>query len=226
MRISTLVYWAAGLLGVGAIMIAGFFAVDFPVGGLAWHLEPFLVSAGVVGLAEIGDKTQLLALLLAAKFRRPLPILLAILAATLANHLVAGVIGTLAGRLLAGPWFTLALGLSFLAAAVWALWPDRLDEGEVAAPSARGVFTASAIAFFLAEIGDKTQLATIALAARYEALVPVVLGTTCGMLLANAPAVLFGQAAATRLPLKWIRLVAAAIFALLGVLELLSLRFH
>ncbi len=192
-------------------------------------LQPFLVSVGVVGVAEIGDKTQLLALLLAARFRRPWPIILAIVLATLANHLAAGLAGTYAGRLVTGPWLALALGISFLAAALWALFPDRIGEdGPDAAVRlpARGVFMASAISFFVAELGDKTQIATIALAAKYQALLPVVAGTTCGMLLANVPVVIFGRALADRLPLAAIRLAAAAVFALLGVLELAPLIFR
>jgi putative Ca2+/H+ antiporter (TMEM165/GDT1 family) len=185
-------------------------------------MQAFLVSVLVVGLAEIGDKTQLLSFMLAARFRRPVPIVCGILFATLANHAAAGFAGTLFGALLQGPWLRWILGISFLSVALWALFPDRY-EAEGARPIGRwGAFASTLIAFFLAEIGDKTQIATIALAARFEAFLPVVAGTTLGMLLANIPAVLIGARLADRLPLKAIRLAAAAVFALLGVLTLLA----
>jgi putative Ca2+/H+ antiporter (TMEM165/GDT1 family) len=183
-------------------------------------VQAFLISTGVVALAEIGDKTQLLALVLAARFRRPLPVIAGILIATMLNHGVAGFAGTLAGALLAGPWMRWILGLSFLAMAGWALVPDKLDDGMPTAAKRHGAFLTTLIAFFLVEIGDKTQIATVALAAQFEALVPVVIGTTLGMLLANVPVILVGGAAADRLPLKLIRAIAAAIFAVLGVLIL------
>jgi putative Ca2+/H+ antiporter (TMEM165/GDT1 family) len=173
----------------------------------------------VVGLAEIGDKTQILSLMLAARFQRPLPIIFGILFATLANHAAAGLAGTYFGILLNGPWMQWILGLSFLSVAVWALFPDKY-EGNVTAISRRGAFTATLAAFFCAEIGDKTQIATIGLAARFEQFYPVVLGTTCGMMLANIPAVLIGRRIANKLPVKAIRLTAAIVFAVLGVLTL------
>src|SRR6516225_5721748 len=154
-----------------------------------WHrpVETFLISTLVVGLAEIGDKTQILSLMLAARFQRPVPILFGILFATLANHAAAGLVGTLFGSLLAGPWMRWVLGLSFLAVAVWALFPDKYEAGE-RGTSRSGAFTSTLVAFFFAEIGDKTQIATIGLAAPFEVFSAVVAGTTLGMMLANIPA--------------------------------------
>ena len=187
-------------------------------------MEAFLVSTGLVAVAEIGDKTQLLALCLAATWRRPVPILLGILAATVLNHALAAVLGAVAGDWLEGPWMRWALGLAFLGFAAWALIPDKFDDcpPEDRAHSALKVFQATAVAFFLVEMGDKTQVATAALAARFQDVVLVTAGTTLGMMLANAPAVLIGEAAATRLPLKWIRYAAAAGFAAVGVWILLA----
>lgn len=184
-------------------------------------MEAFLISTGVVALAEIGDKTQLLAFILAARFRRPWPIVAGILVATVFNHGLAGALGAwLTG--LAGPqvmrW---VLGLSFLAMAVWTLIPDRFEEGD-AKLAQRGVFLTTLIAFFLAEMGDKTQIATVALAVKFEAFWPVVAGTTVGMMLANVPAVFVGDRLAQRLPTRLVHGVAAAIFAVLGVLTLLG----
>jgi putative Ca2+/H+ antiporter (TMEM165/GDT1 family) len=180
-------------------------------------LEPFLVSTGLVAIAEIGDKTQLLALLLAAKFRKPWPILAGILAATVANHLLAAGVGAAAGAFLQGPWMRWVLGLAFLAFAAWALIPDKFEEDE--RPKERGgsVFLTTLVAFFFVEMGDKTQVATVALAARFHQVVMVAAGTTVGMMLANAPVVFVGEAAASRLPLKLIRILAAASFAGIGV---------
>jgi Ca2+/H+ antiporter, TMEM165/GDT1 family len=177
----------------------------------------------VVGLAEIGDKTQILSLILAARFQRPVPILSGILFATLANHAAAGLAGTLFGSLLAGPWMCWMLGLSFLGVAVWALFPDKY-EGDVKTISRRGAFTSTLIAFFFAEIGDKTQIATVGLAARFEVFYPVVAGTTLGMMLANIPAVILGDQLAGRLPVKAIRVTAAVVFGLLGVLTVSGVR--
>lgn len=183
-------------------------------------LSALLVSTGVVALAEIGDKTQLLALVLAARFRRPGPIVLGILAATLANHAIAGAAGAFLAHLFEGPGFRWIIGLSFLAVAAWTLVPDRLD-GDEPDPGPRGAFVATLISFFLVEIGDKTQIATVALGARFpEHVVPVVLGTTLGMLLANAPVVWAGDRLAKRLPLHAIRIVAAGVFAALGIAAL------
>ena len=183
-------------------------------------LEPFAVSTGVVALAEIGDKTQILSMCMAARFRRPLPIIGGILLATILNHFAAGLAGTFVGSILEGPWMRWVLGLSFLSVAGWALVPDKLNEEEAAPKGGWGAFGATSIAFFLAEIGDKTQIATVALAAKYQALLLVTVGTTLGMMLANVPAVLVGDALAGRLPLKAIRIAAAIVFLVLGILTL------
>jgi len=198
-------------------------------GGAAWSfvrmparespLEAFLVSTGVVALAEIGDKTQLLAFILAARFRKPVPIIGAILAATLANHALAGAVGAWITSLLGPQTLRIVLGLSFIAMALWTLIPDRLDEGAAKLPHA-GVFATTLVAFFLAEMGDKTQIATVALAARYHAFGAVVAGTTLGMMIANVPAVLIGGRLAHRLPIRLVHAIAAAIFAVLGVIAL------
>jgi Ca2+/H+ antiporter, TMEM165/GDT1 family len=181
-------------------------------------MEAFLVSISTVGIAEMGDRTQILALLLAARYRKPWPILAGILVATLANHGAAGLIGAWLGRLLAPTLLDGVVGVSMLAMALWALRPDSL-EGE--APGlAHGPFAATMIAFFIAEIGDKTQIATLGLAAVYPALAAVIAGTTIGMLLANLPVVFLGKAFADRLPIKAIHCGAAALFAALGGLFL------
>jgi putative Ca2+/H+ antiporter (TMEM165/GDT1 family) len=184
-------------------------------------MEALLISCGVVALAEIGDKTQLLALVLAARYRRPLPIILGIAVATLANHAIAGALGAWLARLVSPVALRWVLGLSFLAMAVWTLIPDRYEE-QAARPPRFGVFGATLIAFFLLEMGDKTQIATVALAARYPSLLAVVAGTTVGMLLANVPAVLLGEVAARKLPMRLVHGAAAALFAVLGVLILLG----
>jgi len=182
-------------------------------------LKAFLVSTLVVGLAEIGDKTQILALMLAARFQRPVPIIFGILLATIANHAAAGLVGTYFGTLLSGPWMRWILGISFLSVAAWALFPDKY-EGDDRGISRSGAFISTLVAFFLAEIGDKTQIATIGLAAQFEQFYPVVAGTTLGMMLANVPAVLVGNKIADRLPVKAIRITAAIVFAALGVFTL------
>ena len=186
-------------------------------------LHPFLVSLGVVGTAEFGDKTQLLALILASRFRRPAPVIAGIFLATLANHLIAAGIGLWLGGLLQGAVLRWLLGVSFLAAAAWVLIPDKLDEPAAGARSiaAHGALAETFVAFFIAEIGDKTEIATVALAARFEMLIPVVAGTTLGMMAANVPAVLLGHSAARRIPVKPVRFFAAAIFVVLGLRELL-----
>jgi putative Ca2+/H+ antiporter (TMEM165/GDT1 family) len=184
-------------------------------------LEAFLTSTGVVAIAEIGDKTQLLAIVLAARFRKPLPILLGILAATLLNHAAAAWLGVLVAQWLEGPVFQAVIGAAFIAMAAWALIPDKEDEG-AGAKTPGGVFLTTLIAFFLVEIGDKTQIATSLLAARFENVTIVTAGTTLGMMLANAPAVLLGEAATKVVPLKVVRLIAAAIFALIGAWVLLA----
>lgn len=185
-------------------------------------LHPFLVSTGVVALAEIGDKTQLLALLLTAQFRRPIPIIAGIFVATVINHLGAGALGTWLIQWLGTDVLRWVLGLSFLAMAAWTLIPDKLDDA-TPTRSQYGVFVATVLAFFLAEMGDKTQIATVALAARYQSLVWVVLGSTAGMLIANVPAVLFGDWIVKRVPVRIIRVIAAAVFAALGLLSLLNI---
>ena len=184
-------------------------------------MESFLVSTGIVALAEIGDKTQLLAFILAAKFRRPVPIIIGILVATIANHGLAGALGAWITSLVAPGTLRWVLGVSFIGMAVWTLIPDKFDEDE--AKLARfGVFGTTLIAFFLAEMGDKTQVATVALAAQYHAFVPVVLGTTLGMMIANVPAVLLGDRIADRMPVRLVHMIAAAIFAVLGAATLLG----
>lgn len=186
-------------------------------------MEAFLISTGIVALAEIGDKTQLLALVLAARFRRPVPIILGILVATLANHFLAGATGAWVASLVGPDLMRWILGLSFIAMAVWMLIPDELDEDEDKDTTPRfGVFGTTVIAFFLLEMGDKTQIATVALAAKYTSLVAVVSGTTLGMMLANVPAVLLGEVAAKKLPMHIVHRIAAAIFLALGVSVLLG----
>jgi len=184
-------------------------------------MEAFLVSTGIVALAEIGDKTQLLAFILAAKFRKPLPIIAGILVATLANHGFAGAVGSWITTLIGPEMLRWILGVSFIAMAAWTLIPDKFDE-EDAKLARFGVFGTTLIAFFLAEMGDKTQVATIALAAQYQSLVAVVAGTTCGMMLANVPAVIMGDRIAGKIPVKLVHRIAAAIFAILGVATLLG----
>ncbi|ANQ83459.1 hypothetical protein dqs_0382 [Azoarcus olearius] len=184
-------------------------------------MEAFLVSTSIVALAEIGDKTQLLAFILAAKFRKPWPIVLGILVATLANHAGAGALGSFVTSLVSPEVMRWVLGLSFIGMAIWTLIPDKFEEDD--ATFARfGVFGTTLIAFFLAEMGDKTQVATVALAAQYQALVAVVMGTTLGMMIANVPAVLLGDRIANRIPVKLVHGIAAAIFAVLGLATLLG----
>ena len=182
--------------------------------------EAFAVSVGVVALGEIGDKTQLLALLLAARYRRPVPIIAGIFVATLLNHAAAGALGTWLTRLVDPTWMRWLLGLSFLAVAAWMLVPDKADEVEGRGTGRLGVFGLTTVAFFLAEMGDKTQIATIMLAARYDALVAVTAGTTLGMMLANVPAVLLGERAVKVMPVQWVHRIAAVVFAVIGVLVL------
>ena len=185
-------------------------------------MESLLVSTGVVALAEIGDKTQLLAFILAARFKRPWPIILGILIATLFNHALAGALGAWIMATVSPQTLRWVLGLSFLAMAVWTLIPDKIEEEETQVARRFGVFGATLITFFLAEMGDKTQIATVAMAARYHDAVLVVLGTTLGMMLANVPAVLIGDRLAGRLPVRAVHVVAAVIFALLGAATLLG----
>ena len=184
-------------------------------------VEAFLVSTGVVALGEIGDKTQLLAMLLAARFRRPWPIMLGILVATLANHALAGAVGGAIAAWLGPELLRWVIGLGFLAMAAWMLVPDSIDAGE-GGRERFGVFGTTVITFFLAEMGDKTQVATVALAARYAELTAVVAGTTLGMMLANVPAVLLGDRLARAVSMRWVHTIAALIFAVLGVLTLFN----
>jgi putative Ca2+/H+ antiporter (TMEM165/GDT1 family) len=193
--------------------------VSSPAAGTC--VEAFLVSLGIVALAEIGDKTQLLALILAAKFRKPLPIIAGILAATLANHAFAGALGVWLQSAIGPMTLRWVLGLSFVGMAIWMLIPDRFEAGD--AKLARfGVFTTTLITFFLAEMGDKTQVATIALAAQSGAFIAVVAGTTLGLLLANLPVVALGDKVGRRMPVKALHAVAAALFLALGVATLLG----
>ena len=185
-------------------------------------MEAFLISTGVVALAEIGDKTQLLAFLLAARFRRPWPIIAGIFAATLVNHALAGAAGAWLMSVVGPVAMRWVLGVSFLAMAAWTLVPDRIDEGEAEPRSGRGVFLTTIIAFFLAEMGDKTQVATVALAAKYAMPVAVVAGTTLGMMIANVPAVFLGDRLLRKMPVRLVHGVAAALFAVLGVATLLG----
>lgn len=182
-------------------------------------MQALFISAGLVALAEMGDKTQLLAVVLAAKFRRPVPIILGILAATLANHALAGILGTWMPALLAPEVLRWVLGISFLSMALWTLVPDRLDEAEARLPH-YSVFFTTLVSFFLAEVGDKTQIATMALAARFHSFFAVVGGTVLGMMLADVPAVLIGHRIAARIPLRLVHGIAAALFALLGIATL------
>ena len=185
-------------------------------------MDAFLVSTGIVALAEIGDKTQLLAFLLAARFRRPLPIVFGIFAATIANHAFAAAVGALVSKLLGPEVMRWVLGLAFIGMAAWIMVPDDIDENETT-PARFGVFLTTVLAFFLAEMGDKTQVATVALAARYPSTVAVVAGTTLGMMLANVPAVYFGDRIAGRVPLKLVHGIAALIFVVLGLATLFGL---
>ncbi len=184
-------------------------------------MEAFFISTGIVALAEIGDKTQLLAFILAAKFRKPWPIIWGILLATLVNHGLAGALGSWITTLLNPETLRWILGVSFIVMAGWILIPDKFDEKD-AKFAKMGVFGTTLVAFFLAEMGDKTQIATVALAAQYQAFWAVVAGTTLGMMIANVPAVLLGDRIAHRMPVKLVHRIAAGIFAVLGVATLLG----
>jgi len=185
-------------------------------------MEAFFVSLGIVVLSEMGDKTQILAFVLAARFKRPIPIMLGILVSTLLNHTVAGAIGTWLAAHVGPDVLRWVIVVGFLAMAIWILIPDKPGAAGTQALARFGVFGTTLIAFFLAETGDKTQIATVALAARYHALLPVVLGTTLGVLLADAPAVFLGEAIAKKVSLPLVHGVAAAIFAILGLLTLFN----
>ena len=180
-------------------------------------LEALLTSTAVVALAEIGDKTQLLAIVLATRFRRPWPIIAGILVATLANHFLAALVGEQAAQLLDGRWFRYLVAASFIVMAGWTLIPDKFDEDDEAKPSRFGPFVATTIAFFLVEMGDKTQIATIALGARFHSVLPVMAGTTLGMMIANVPAVFLGHEIIKRVPLGVVRTIAAVLFLAIGL---------
>ena len=186
-------------------------------------LEAFLISTGVVALGEMGDKTQLLAFLLAAKFKRPVPIILGILAATLLNHATAGLVGAWIAAQLGPDILRWVIGVSFLGMAVWMLIPNKIDDEAVGGKQRFGVFGTTLVAFFLAEMGDKTQIATVALAARYHDLIPVVAGTTLGMMLADVPAVFLGDRLTEKVSMPLVHGIAALIFAVLGVIALLNI---
>lgn len=185
-------------------------------------LESLLVPTGIVALAEIGDKTQLLALILAARFRKPWPIIAGIVAATLANHAAAGAVGAWVGSFFSNVTLHWILAASFLATAAWTLIPDKMDDDDASTAKRYGPFLTTLIAFFLAEIGDKTQVATVMLAAQYPHLIMVIIGTTLGMLIANVPVVLAGNFAAEKLPLTLIRRLAASAFAVLALIAVYS----
>jgi Ca2+/H+ antiporter, TMEM165/GDT1 family len=185
-------------------------------------MESLLVSTGVVALAEIGDKTQLLAFILAARFKKPLPIIAGILVATIVNHGLAGALGAWITAVLRPEVLRWILGASFIGMAIWTLIPDKIEEEETKVAQRFGVFGATLVTFFLAEMGDKTQIATVAMAAHYAAPLTVVIGTTLGMLIADVPAVFAGDKLANKIPMKLVHSVAAAIFALLGVATLLG----
>jgi len=183
-------------------------------------MEAFFISTAIVALAEMGDKTQLLALVLAARFRKPWPIVLGIFVATLANHALAGAVGAWVTTVLGPQALRWVLGLSFIAMAVWMLIPDKLEDGGESKGLRLGVFGTTVVAFFLAEMGDKTQIATVMLAAQYHAYLWVVAGTTLGMMIANAPVVWLGDRLVKKVPIRVVHLVSALIFLVLGLLAL------
>jgi putative Ca2+/H+ antiporter (TMEM165/GDT1 family) len=187
-----------------------------------FFMDALFTSSLVVALAEIGDKTQLLAILLATRFRKPVPIIFGILAATLANHACAAFLGASVASLFEADWFRIVIALSFIAMAMWTLIPDKIDDLEDK-PARFGAFVTTTIAFFLVEMGDKTQVATVALAARFQDVALVTLGTTLGMMLANVPAVFLGEELVRRVPLKTVRIVAASLFAIIGLWLLVSI---
>jgi len=183
-------------------------------------MQALFASTGVVALAEIGDKTQLLAFLLAARFKKPLPIIAGILVATIVNHALAGAVGAWISTSIPPSVLRIGLGLSFIGMAIWTLIPDKIENDEGNAARRYGVFVATLVTFFLAEMGDKTQIATVVLAAHYAMPVTVVIGTTLGMLIADVPAVFVGDKLATKIPLKVVHSIAAAVFGLLGIATL------
>ena len=185
-------------------------------------MEALYISTGVVALAEMGDKTQLLAFILAARFKKPVPIILGILCATIVNHGLAGALGAWITSVISPDTMRWVLGLSFIGMAIWTLIPDKIEEEETQVAQKLGVFGATLVTFFLAEMGDKTQIATVALAAHYVAPVMVVVGTTLGMLIADVPAVFVGNKFAAKIPMKLVHSIAAGIFAIMGLLTLLK----
>lgn len=185
-------------------------------------MESLYISTGVVALAEMGDKTQLLAFILAARFKKPLPIVAGILCATLVNHGLAGALGAWITSVVSPEAMRWVLGLSFIGMAIWTLIPDKIEEEETQVAQQLGVFGATLVTFFLAEMGDKTQLATVALAAHYGAPLLVIAGTTLGMLVADVPAVYVGNRFAAKIPMKLVHSIAAGIFAVMGLLTLLK----
>ncbi len=183
-------------------------------------IEAFLSSTAVVALAEVGDKTMLLAIVLAARLRAPWAILAGILVATIANHALAALVGQQVAGLLQAPWFRVAVALGFIAMAAWTLVPDKLDEDDATVRTAGSAFLTTLVSFFLVEMGDKTQIATIALAAHYQSVATVAAGTTLGMMLANGPAVFLGEAIERRVSMKFTRSLAALLFLVLGLWQL------
>ena len=179
-------------------------------------MEALLTSTAVVALAEIGDKTQLLAIVLATRFQRPVPIVAGIFVATIANHFLAALVGSQVASILDGQWFRYAIAASFIAMAAWTLIPDKLDD-EGQKPARFGAFVTTLIAFFLVEMGDKTQIATIALGARFHDVLPVTMGTTLGMMIANVPAVFVGHELLKYVPLNIVRMIAAGLFLVIGL---------
>lgn len=186
-------------------------------------LETFLISTGVIALAEIGDKTQLLAFLLAARFKKPVPIILGILIATIFNHGLAGALGSWVTQAVSPEILRWILGASFIGMAIWTLIPDEIDEDETQIAKKFGVFGATLVTFFLAEMGDKTQLATVMMAAHYQSAILVVIGTTLGMLIADVPAVFIGNKFANKIPMKLIHGIAAFVFATMGIATLFKI---
>jgi Ca2+/H+ antiporter, TMEM165/GDT1 family len=203
-------------MGRGCGVVSGFLLA------LGVLMEAFLVSTGVVALGEMGDKTQLLAFLLAATFKRPAPIILGILTATVVNHALAGLVGVWIASWLGPDILRWVVGVSFLAMAVWILIPDQVDEDSAGGRQRFGVFGTTVLAFFLAEMGDKTQIATVALAARYHDLVTVVVGTTLGMMLADVPAVFLGDTIGKKVSMPLVHGIAALVFGVLGLLALFN----
>ena len=185
-------------------------------------MDSLLISTGVVALAEMGDKTQLLAFILAARFKKPIPIILGILAATIINHGLAGALGAWITSMISPEMLRWILGASFIAMAVWMLIPDKLDEGDADGKPRWGVFGTTLVAFFLAEMGDKTQIATVMLAAQYNAYLWVVAGTTLGMMIANAPVVWLGDKITRKVPIRAVHLISAVIFLVLGLLAIFA----